>query len=356
MITYPILQSSTKLWRLLLLVLVLLGAAATACTVSYGPQDGTETGNPPAIDASLVALVVQADAVRVTGQPGAVSPGGTALELVSAFSGEVFHATASADGSFSVEVTTAELDTFELRAVRGGAESNTVFVTRGGAAVTPAGSSDSLSCVQQENLARAQLAAVAQRADRSCARDEDCLQVAGGSECNDSCETFLLSSAGRENVEAARSVTEHGLCGSFAEDGCTVTALPCVPRIEVPVCVSGSCQWVSPDAPDSTQCEPRPVCADGTNETWPDVCVRSVTAIPSAGIRSVCVVDADGKMALLALRGDLMVTNEGWTQSGGNGPVRSTLSVEDEQRCQAMLAVWRAVGADGAGVCSPVTP
>jgi hypothetical protein len=105
-----------------------------ACNTSH-TQTSTETGNPPVIDLNKISLVVSADGVRIVGEPGAVKPGGSAVELTLVSTGEVRKGESKADGSFDIALDAGADAVIELRASDGDKRSSSVYVTRGGAAV-----------------------------------------------------------------------------------------------------------------------------------------------------------------------------------------------------------------------------
>lgn len=229
-------------WIRLLLLSATLAASSGACTITHeGPQDGTETGNPPVIDATRVMLVVAASNVKITGSAGAVSPGGSEVQVQSSLTGEVYKTIANNDGSFAIEVNASSADIFELRAANtsGNADSATpVYVTRGSAAV----SASNLSCMQRDNIARAQVGAVAESADRACESDDDCVLQEGGTVCTDGCNGVVVSMQGARQIEEARSAVAKGICKTFKDDGCNILALPCPgPLPQTPLCLNKQC-------------------------------------------------------------------------------------------------------------------
>jgi hypothetical protein len=227
---------------------------AAACTNTHeAPQGGTETGNPPVIDASLISLVVSQDEVHVRGERGAATPG-AAIEVVSTLTHAVFNGRAAGDGSFDIQVDAPKTDTFEVRALSDGRSSETVHVVRGGASVGE-GRQDELSCRQREQLASAQMIATSEGADTRCARDEDCVLAPLNTLCSDSCFDVPVSTAGAQELEEARGAIEYGLCDDFGVDGCTFLALPCVPPTSTSVgCRDQRCQLIEPSAQPSADC------------------------------------------------------------------------------------------------------
>jgi hypothetical protein len=227
-----------------LVLAVLALAAASACTNVHGePQDGTETGNPPVIDAARVMLVVGVDSVRITGSAGAVSVGGAELHVQSSLTGAVHKARAKSDGSFDIQIDGSLTDIFELRAADAAGNSeraSPVYVARGAAAVT--GGAQGLTCKQRENLALSQMSAVAQTADTYCNSDADCAREQTSSVCNDACSDVPVSTLGATQIREARSAIESGICRDFSADGCNFIIFPCpAPLPNTLRCVANVC-------------------------------------------------------------------------------------------------------------------
>jgi hypothetical protein len=226
----------------LLLTTALLLAGCFDVHNSGGPKGSTETGNPPAIDSSLVALVVSKDEVHITGSEGAVTPGGSPLSARNVTSMKLVHGNAAENGSFDLRVDGTRDDVFELRAGSGKTLSEPLFVDRGGAMV---GDSDAgaLSCKQREDLASTQLTSVIDSADSTCSTDDDCVFASKNTVCLDSCSDVVVSLAGKAEIEAAVDGINGGVCGDYESDGCMFIALPCVPpEPGSPACVKGKCE------------------------------------------------------------------------------------------------------------------
>lgn len=121
-----------------------------------------------------------------------------------------------------------------------------MYVVRGAAAVT-SGSDDGLSCRQRDDLARAQMGAVAQAADTRCTSDVDCVAVSRTTLCSDGCNDIALSKEGQRELDDARRAIEGGLCKDFTADGCSLLHLPCPGPVPgaAPRCVSGECMMAS---------------------------------------------------------------------------------------------------------------
>jgi hypothetical protein len=314
----------------------LLALLVGACTELHGgPQGGTETGNPPILKESLVALVISADQVRVRGEVGAASPAGATVEVISALTSEVFRGPVAADGSFDVSVSGSKLDTFEVRVVADSEESSSVYVVPGAAAVTGTSGGASLSCQQREDLAHQQLEAVATQAIRRCRIDSDCTDVGTGSVCNDSCSRYAVSNIDAMEINAARGAIEAGLCKTYREDGCRFVALPC-PQIPGEVACLGAvqCALVQRDGPS---CADKPVCVNGVKQIWPKVCEQSLSETPGKGISPVCLVDERGTVGLAFMGTSMAITNKGWGSSG-YGQIADTLSPNAQASCDAQRA------------------
>jgi hypothetical protein len=321
--------------------LLALAASSAGCTSTrLAPQGGgTETGNPPVIDGSLVALVADGDGLRVRGERGAVSPGGSSLEVLVVSSGNSVQGRANADGSFDISLDASTFDTVELRAVNAGQTSLAVHVVRGAAAA--AQDEQGLTCDQRSQLARTQLNAVAEAVDLSCMNDLDCTNADSASSCADSCDAYVVSLTGESQLAGAREAVQAGLCAEYEADGCQRLALPCAPpQLGVPRCFAGSCRA----APARTiSCQTRSVCvvsegAGGltlSSREVDDFCTGELLPEgPSAGVYSVCLVNAQGETLLTTLGGSQSVEAQGLTHSGyGGGNIQSTLDADHEQLC-----------------------
>jgi len=97
--------------RTLILGLV-LAAGATGCVDAH---TGTETGNPPVLTEALLSVqAAGADSVEVSGEPGAVAPGGGQVTVRNASSGEEVTVDVSEDGSFSATLPGTLDDDYEV--------------------------------------------------------------------------------------------------------------------------------------------------------------------------------------------------------------------------------------------------
>lgn len=238
---------------------VMLGLAlfAAACAESRAgglpgggkPRDSTETGNPPVIDVSAVALVVRSDEVHIVGGPGAVTPGGIEVEVDNLRSGEEQRGPVAEDGSFDVRVTGTMEDTYAVRAVgkAPSAVSAPIYVHRGGATVE-----ERLSCEQRADVIEAELAEVASNVDRSCSSNADCTQLTAPVSCPGwPCGGPVASRAASTAVAPAIEAVADAWCEPFARDDCflgmpqpgCILAGPfaCVEQQCVD-CISGGCE------------------------------------------------------------------------------------------------------------------
>jgi hypothetical protein len=85
-----------------------------------------------------------------------------------------------------------------------------------------------------------------EQANKSCARDADCVVVDRKARCFDSCTT-VISVAGLSAYEQAKQRANQGPCAEFASRGCTPNAPPpCSPPAR-PRCVAGTCGWYLPE-------------------------------------------------------------------------------------------------------------
>jgi hypothetical protein len=221
-------------------VVIALSVALHGCAKKHSPQDSTETGNPPVIDADRVALVVEGDEVHVVGENGAVEPGGATIRVRNLVSDKNANGRAAMDGSFDISAPGEAHDGFSVQASNGDAESKVVIVTQGGA-VAVDGSDGSLSCEEQTNTAYKQLNAALDAADDTCTDASDCVRVGLGSVCTDGCVGGFVSDAGMSAFGAALSAVEHGLCAGFRKQGCHYDVSGCPIQPGPVMCLKGHC-------------------------------------------------------------------------------------------------------------------
>lgn len=221
--------------------LALLGLPG--CNDSYTPDVSTETGNPPALDSSAIALVVTADSVHVRGEPGAVMPPQGEIEVTNISNDAVATGPVQSDGSFDVEVNGSVNDAFEVRVVWNGERSEAVYVIRGGAAIGE-GDGGTLSCEQRQSLAVDFLAAAAQDADDSCEVDADCQIYVSAAPCLQTCDAYALSQTGLDELAMWEADFVDGICVEDGESICPFPAAGCA-LLSTPSCVGGACTVMS---------------------------------------------------------------------------------------------------------------
>lgn len=104
-------------------MLVLLVGPFVGCMV-------TETGNPTAIDAKSIYLRKMDSGVRMVGEKGAVTPGGSRLRIIDLDSlSEPVTITVEKDGSFQVDLEGAMDHVYRLRAIKGDDRSDPVNIS-----------------------------------------------------------------------------------------------------------------------------------------------------------------------------------------------------------------------------------
>lgn len=97
------------------------------------------------------------------------------------------------------------------------------------------------------------------------------------------------------------------------------------------------------------------MCREGREVAFAELCFRNILppgSKPSAGLYSVCNVNAAGELYLSMFAGDTYIGSDGWTHSSyGGGNITSTLSAADEARCAAAKDAARSDPPDS-GLCS----
>jgi hypothetical protein len=203
------------------------------------PNASTETGNPPVIDSSAIALVVTSESVHVRGEPGAVMPPQGVVEVTVLSTDEVETGPVESDGSFDVEVNASVNDAFAVRVLWDGERSEPVYVIRGGAAIGE-GDGGMLSCDQRQSLAHTFLDDAAQDADRSCEVDADCDFYVSAARCLQTCRFHVLSEQGRDELADWESAFVEGICVENGESVCDFPAAGCT-STGTPRCEAGQC-------------------------------------------------------------------------------------------------------------------
>lgn len=239
--------------------------SSSAGGVSRTPPNGsTETGNPPVIDITRVALVVMRDEVHVTGEDGAVTPGGAELEIETLSSGDVARGKSDAKGAFDIQVAGTIDDTYELRALGESADvkSEPVYLSRGGASVGE-GDGGTLACSQLGSLIEDPITQAADVADRACSSNADCTIVHAQNDCPVwPCLGPALSQAGASEIASSFGALQ-GMCQAFTDASCPRAIADCG-RSGPAACVDSRCVDCALDDCSSASCDP----CDTPEITW----------------------------------------------------------------------------------------
>jgi hypothetical protein len=213
---------------------------AISCNSAHLPGT-TETGNPPVIDLGKIAIVVSDDEVSIVGKPGAVTPGGAEVTLQVVGSDEVITDKSAPDGSFNQKLDAGADAVIEVRANEADQESETIYVTQGGASVGT-GDGGQLSSQQRDQLASQVIINAVDTADQSCQTAADCQKIVTSNMCRDTCEGFYTGKNAIAPIQAAVQAVDKTFCAGFDAHGCSRTIPPCVPPATGPVaCVDGVC-------------------------------------------------------------------------------------------------------------------
>ena len=101
------------------------------------------------------------------------------------------------------------------------------------------------SCDDLQDQARRASQSAADKADRSCSVDSDCVLANHGVSCIDSCrsEEASVASAAASTLAGQVRSADDKYCGQFKRQGCEVVLLPCDPPSNVPAasCQQGQC-------------------------------------------------------------------------------------------------------------------
>ena len=105
----------------------------------------------------------------------------------------------------------------------------------------PGSGADADECTVIQRRVATQIADVAHSsASRSCSSDQDCVTIALGASCFDSC-TRSVSRSGAASVAAAIDHADAGECAAFVDQGCQLIHPPCLPP-RTPTCNAGLCE------------------------------------------------------------------------------------------------------------------
>lgn len=296
------------------LLLALLGA----CSHTHGPQDSTQTGNPPALQEGRLTLEVSAGEVHITGGTGAVSPGGARIEVTNLSTGEVVEGFAADDGSFDLRVDGSLNDVFAVSAVASGQESPPVYVVRGGAAITS--EDGSLSCDEYGELAAAVLDGSEAAAGKSCDSDGDCVAVAKSTSCLHDCAYAFVTSAGADQIETTREALRDGLCEAYSRAGCTSPEGECDSPGDAR-CVAGKCT-----APGGSLS-----CEELDQQAHSVIAAAVATADTQCGVDSDCI---EVSLNAECIRGcDSAVVSQ-----PGNALIEAAVAEADRGPCATLIA------------------
>jgi hypothetical protein len=253
--------------------------AALGCSASVKPDISTETGNPPVIDSSKIALVVTRDEVHVQGDAGAIMPPEAEVEITIVRTQDVTIGEVEDDGSFDVPVEATFDDVFEVRALLDGERSDVVIVDRGGAMVGEGSGGSSLSCEQQLLVAGTVLDSAMTAADRSCEIDADCMLFVNEDTCAKDCSYAFVSEAGLQSLRDTAASVDDAVCATFVEDGCELQApLTCV-QGSIGTCNAGQCERREP-----------PSCEDDCIDSllaWRTTSAGTLPALPANERRTI---------------------------------------------------------------------
>lgn len=253
--------------------------------VGNPPNSSTEVGNPPIV--ILMKFLtwsssMNGDSVVIAGEPGAVKPGGSKLEITNLSTGEVTIVESNEDGSFRAEVPGSFADGFKIRASDGEHESEPVTVTREDidSMATDAGMDagdrsdagpdasepDPAPTAAKADLSPAECRAATSTAEamierstaavgRSCEVAEDCvfLRETFSTSCSKSCSTQVGSVAGSIDIKDLVESIERGACDDFKASGCKLEDPMCPPETRALMCVDGLCVAGDPKTPVSCE-------------------------------------------------------------------------------------------------------
>ena len=207
-------------------------------------EPGTETGNPPGVEARRLHIVLRDSGVEVVGDAGAVSPGAR-VRVTNTSSGEQAEATARADGSVSVIVPGSLEDEYDVTVSNGGG-SQTVRVSaasNGDSNGTADSDLGSASCEALENTLGQRIADGFSSGNTACRVDDDCVFQGWGAGCYFQCGGSFLSVNGAALAQMAVEEDTAPVCSEL-ESRCTrQPASSCPPpTTTTPECANGVCQ------------------------------------------------------------------------------------------------------------------
>jgi hypothetical protein len=208
-----------------------------------------------------------------------------------------------------------------------------------------------LSCVERDQMAGKEIAAVIDSADKSCMIDTDCVEVSTSTNCHDSCGPAVVSQASQVSFATQLSRIDRDVCGNFTSDGCSFVALPCTPfPMSAPACSNGQCTLGATSTTGPAAC---PGCLSETIEWGPTdanvgfVAYRDHSKLePCVHYTRTRVPSGDPNTPSLRCDTDLMACNS----NASVGAVETALSSTDVKQALAgnMPMLFGIVPIDGA--------
>jgi hypothetical protein len=203
---------------------------------------GTETGNPPQLEAKQLSFELVDGGIRVIGKPGAVAPPGASVRITNLTSGASVETTAAADGSIDVVIAGEGGDELEVTVTSGGRQTSERVSS------DPVAGSVDLnggSCPGLEDTLNQTVGDVLDSADVVCTTDVDCVSVyvGAGAQCYQGCGSVVLSRNGAAFASAEGERRTAAICAAL--DGCDrPPPPPCDQDDSAPQCVAGRCEAV----------------------------------------------------------------------------------------------------------------
>lgn len=160
----------------------------------------------------------------------------------------------------------------------------------------------STTCEQRTSSIAAEVNAAVAQADRSCATDADCTNVALANGCYDACYG-IASKTGAAAIQGVLAQIDHDICPVLMAGGCQVQTPPCFAPMP-PSCVSGQCLGPQVAAPDAAPACPEPnsamhACVLGFPESQTTL-TGTVTAVDDAAADPSCFATTNAAEVLPA--------------------------------------------------------
>lgn len=219
-----------------------------------GPAFSTETGNPPSIDGTRVALVIEGSMARIVAQAFAVAPLPATVFVTDAVTRETTRVVVDSDGSFAVELNTGA-GVYEVRVLPGtpaalptDAPAAALVVSRSEAGTFFA--DPDAQCSTYTDQARDLLVELATSFEGRCDSNEDCVLIDPFAACEDTCPFYSISTSGAADFLASSEALAPSICPGFVDGACQLDEMACIQSVAV--CVAGRC--LSDLDPDSPQC------------------------------------------------------------------------------------------------------